>query len=145
VTFAPGACYNVEPFYFPTASLSSFGCGTSGNVSILFGDNVTDAALALQSNWEINTFSSYLNGVLVETFDTLTFLSSLPDLSNASNFYGFTGSLFNELRISNGSGVFQIDNLQMLAATNVPEPSTLALLGLGLTGIGFARRKKLAA
>ncbi len=28
--------------------------------------------------------------------------------------------------------------------TNVPEPTTLGLLGLGLAGVGFARRKRLA-
>ena len=35
------------------------------------------------------------------------------------------------------------DNI-MFESTSVPEPSSLALLGLGLAGIGFARKKKAA-
>ena len=36
-----------------------------------------------------------------------------------------------------------LDNLNFTAA--VPEPATLALMGLGLAGIGYRRKRKLAA
>ena len=46
----------------------------------------------------------------------------------------------------NSTGVFQIDNLiwegDISMPVNVPEPTTLALLSLGLAGIGIGRRKK---
>ena len=39
-----------------------------------------------------------------------------------------------------GPAFFQLDNIRSTA--NAPEPSTLALLGLGLAGISFSRKKK---
>ena len=37
-----------------------------------------------------------------------------------------------------------MDNI-VINENSVPEPATLAILGLGLAGVGFIRRKKLAA
>jgi hypothetical protein len=114
-------------------------------VSIRFGTPVTAAALALQSNPGTTTFTALLNGVIVESFATGTTLSFLPDLSHASDFYGFSGILFDELTISNDFesefGIFQIDNVQYTA---VPEPTALLLLGAGLATLAARRSRRTA-
>jgi len=43
--------------------------------------------------------------------------------------------------ISNDHGL-AIDNLSFTAGQAIPEPATLALLGLGLAGLGFSRRRQ---
>lgn len=41
-------------------------------------------------------------------------------------------------------GVLALDDLQFVAPAGVPEPATLSLLGLGVVGVGFMRRRKAA-
>lgn len=145
VTFTPSLYYNVQPVFFPTDFLANFsfaGDPTNNPASILFAQDQTAAAFAMQTNPGTSTFEAYLDGVLVESFTAATSLSFLPDLTNASNFYGFSGIVFDEIRITSGGpgGVFQIDNLQLSSA--VPEPGTLALLVLGLAGLAATRRRR---
>ena len=143
VTFSPSLFYNVQPFFFPTDFLANFSFATSEQnnpVSLLFAQDQTAAAFAMQTNPGTSTFEALLNGVVVQSFNAATNLSSLPDLTHASDFYGFSGIVFDEIRITAASGSLQIDNLQLSFA--VPEPGTFVLLGLGLAGLATARRRK---
>jgi hypothetical protein len=144
VTFSPSMYYNTQPNFFPTDFLANFSFGgdpTHNPVSILFAQDQTAAAFAMQTNPGTSTFEAFLNGVFLESFSAATTLSFLPDLTNASNYYGFTGIVFDEIRVTSGTTFFQIDNLQL--SSSVPEAGTLALLGFALAGLGFSRRRKL--
>ena len=55
-------------------------------------------------------------------------------------------SLTFEFNSCNTCGFFSepgLDDFRIAAASTAPEPATLVLLGLGLAGLGFSRRRKL--
>ena len=90
VTFEPGVTYfnsvSPRPNFSGVAVLDFFGPA----VSIKFSQNVTEMAANMSQNFGMTTFTSLLDGVVVESF------TATLDLT-ANNFYGFKNSLFNEV------------------------------------------------
>ena len=71
--------------------------------------------------------------------------SGAPDPAFAGGFAGLQSTLaFDRIQvIFSGGPAFALDNIRT-ANINVPEPGTLALLGLGIVGLGLGRRRKAA-
>jgi len=103
--------------------------------SIHFVSAVTGAAFGMATNPGTTTFTALLGGSIMESFSAPTTYNN-----SGSGFYGFTGITFDEIRINVSSSLALIDNIQTGSA--VPEPAILALLGIGLAGIGFGRRQR---
>jgi hypothetical protein len=137
VTFTPNLYYSPQTD-FPNITGNTLGNFGDGNTVFTYSINFLqlqdEAAFAMVSNGSTWLFEALLNGIVVESFSEIV-------NTITPNFYGFNGILFDEIRVSD-SDFMLIDNLQFSQA--VPEPGTLALLGIGLLGMGAARRRKKA-
>jgi hypothetical protein len=109
----------------------------TGPMVISFTSLLQAAAFAAVDQGGTFTLEAFLGGVggtLVESSNVV-----IP-FNPGVGFIGFQGTSFDTIEISTaGPSALTIDTLQM---QTIPEPATLALLGIAFAGFGFSRRRK---
>jgi hypothetical protein len=153
-----------------TAAQSSTGFGgvasraIDGNTNGVYWDgSVTHTQQEVEAWWEVDLGSEFklfdivvwnrtdccadrLNPFLLELFDSahqvLTSFewSDTPNPSKAFSASGNHDVQFIRITLA-GDGAEYLQLAEVQAFANVPEPGSLALLGLGLAGLGLSRRK----
>ena len=125
--------------------------GSTATFTMDFGASILLQRLALWTDVaninNINAFDVLLSDdVAFGTFVNAGSFAAVNDLNNPTlgQVFDFADGVARYLRldIKSGHGGAFVGFAEAAAETSVPEPGTLALLGLGLAGLGLSRRRK---
>jgi len=152
VAVTPGSTNGAGRYSIPSASSSQFWevqAGGGGNFSVTFSSPV--AAFGF-NGIDIGDFGGQLS-LGLSNGDTLIVNNTIGSGGSTDGsvlYYGFiaqgAGEQFSSVMFNTTTGegdIFAFDNLTVgsLRQVTIPEPATIALLGAGLAGLGFGRRR----
>jgi hypothetical protein len=131
----------------------SCGGGVTGSlVEIIFdsafGSSLTALSFGIEAFVQLEIFAYDMSDALLGSavFSGGSFGFDHADIFSISSTNGISRFVLDSSAYGAGqvSGNTSVDNFSATTSTSVPEPGTLALLGIGLLGMGAARRRKKA-
>lgn len=138
ISYSGGTAFAVHPAYY--GPYYNWGTGTVGLLNNLDPETLTFDNPVTAFSADFGSILNYGASISIaidgNTFTLLT--NNFPNLS----FFGYASATpFSSVSIQAANNAYPIIDNITLGTTNIPEPATIALLGLGLLGFAASRRK----